>query len=226
MENLIQKLISLFECKTCCSTKKVDSMGGMQKACPNCSNWYFKVIYWFKNNKGRLKGVGFIKNFPLQAACIVSAILILSAFFVDDISAVLILVLSCIGLVFSALKYTLDQANYHKGLFDPRYAIFSEINDIQYQFTQLSLNEATKHRIQELRCRCDKQMQKAYYLFGEETFEFVEKFRRAIIDLEVARCGKYDPAAKEVMDAELFLMSLSDYKNLLNYFRELKINFY
>ena len=128
------------------------------------------------------------------------------------------LALASFGTIFIALTYKLGQANYHKNLFDDRFALFNVIDEVMRAWA--SDNKATREMVSKL----NTIMRKSHCLFSEQTYLFIKKFRMAIIIL--AYCIESAPDREEVIEARKFLVSLVDNENLPKMFPELRIDSY
>jgi hypothetical protein len=81
-------------------------------------------------------------------------------------------VIAAMGSVLLALKYKLDQANYHKDLFEKRYEIYSTANKALWSWaSDKKTNKETCANIS------DDFMGRAYYLFDKETYRFIKMLR-------------------------------------------------
>ena len=70
-------------------------------------------------------------------------------------------------------------------------------------------------------------MRRSYYLFGEETYQFIDEFRRSIIYTEQNEHETNDDQFKrEIKQARDFLVSVVDGQKLADRFPELKIKSY
>lgn len=129
---------------------------------------------------------------------------------------------SFFGSIFAALAFKLNQANYHKDLFQKRYEIFLVINDVLADWCgeAKSTNEMISKISGDL-------MRRSYFLFGRNTYEFVTEFRRALIWTATSRNETNDPKFREeIKSAREFLVSIIDGQKLADKFPELKINYY
>jgi len=131
-----------------------------------------------------------------------------------------------VGIMFVALKYKLDQANYHKDLFEERYAIFLKIDEIFSAYYQRKNHEMTW---QDFKRELDSIDRKSHFLFGVETSQFIGEFREAIIYLTSLedRERTNDPSIEQKLtEARKFLDNLLDGQSLSDKFLELKIDSY
>lgn len=132
-------------------------------------------------------------------------------------AATLTVFLAAAGTIIVALKYKLDQTGYHKGLFGERFEVFKVIDEIRRLWPN---DGATKEMVKDL----DDIMRKSYYLFSDETFQFIKKFRQSIITLAFQLPNT--PDRPDTIAASEFLISLIDNENLPRMFPELKIDSY
>ncbi len=72
--------------------------------------------------------------------------------------------------------------------------------------------------------KLDNIMRKSYYLFSNETFQFIKQFRQAIITLALKLPNTSE--REDTIAAKNFLISLIDNENLPQMFPELKIDSY
>lgn len=130
------------------------------------------------------------------------------------------LFIASLGILFVALKYRLDQANYHRELFEKRYEVFNKINYVLFScFHEVDQDLKIidwKYISKEL----DSIYRRSYFLFGKETYEFIDQFRKAALNYKMIESGKKKDDATE------FLNSLLDGQILSKKFPELKIDFY
>lgn len=128
------------------------------------------------------------------------------------------LTIASFGTIFVALGYRLSQANYHKDLFKDRFAIFSVIDEVMQECG------ADIKATREMVTRLNEIMRKSHCLFGEQTYQFIKEFRKAIITL--AYLGESQPEHEKVIEASNFIISLVNNENLPKKFSELKIDSY
>ena len=131
--------------------------------------------------------------------------------------------------IFAALKYKLDQANYHKDLFEERYAIFLKINEIALSYHKDVDDGGSKITFLGMVDELDSIYRKSYFLFGRETYKFIEEFRKLAIHWYCMRNRR--GVSGELLDqqaivAEKFLEGLCEGQNLSKKFPELKIDSY
>jgi len=127
---------------------------------------------------------------------------------------------STFGAIFIGLKYKLDQAKYHKDLFEKRYEIFITVDQILWKYQSIGKFEVGEFS--------GSLMRKSYFLFGEETYTFINKLREALIYANAGKQQNENDAQflKKIQLAEQFLSSLIDAQKLSKFFPELKIDFY
>ncbi len=91
-------------------------------------------------------------------------------------------VIAAIGLLFMYLKHKLDRANYHRDLFEERYEIFCDVDNIlKLSFQDIDDND-NKITCKELRKKLNSIWRKSYFLFCKDTYQFIDKFRNAVIE--------------------------------------------
>jgi hypothetical protein len=129
-------------------------------------------------------------------------------------------IIGFLGVIFAALKYKLDRVNYHKELFDKRYEVFLEIEQILRTVFQMPDNNENNIWRNDLLSKLDAIWRRSYFLFGRKTYIFLERFRIAVID----KSHKSSPHKME--EAEQFLITLLDRQALSENFPELKIDNY
>lgn len=132
------------------------------------------------------------------------------------------LLITIFGMIFPALKHKLNLANYHKDLFEKRYNVFSQIDEILtdcFRGIDKDHNEVDWIRLKE---KIDSVYRESYFLFSEKTYCFIDKFYKAVIHSKY----KTTPDTKDKEDADIFLNSLIDGQKLAENFPELKIDSY
>jgi hypothetical protein len=161
----------------------------------------------------------FLKVYPLELSLFLFIVALFSEIIFQN-KEMLVFLVSSIGIIFSALKYKLDQANYHRELFKKRYKIFSTVNDILKEFTKE--NTVT--------CQMNDKMsidlmRRSRFLFNDETYQFLDEFRIQLNRNYLFKSGQqYN--IEQYISANEFLSKYVDIKNLAEKFRELKINSY
>lgn len=154
-----------------------------------------------------------LKNRPIFIAISFFLISLSSLYFAPREPAI-VFVVGAFGSIFVALKYRLDQANYHRELFDSRYECFLMVEKILDEWLKvLTANEAMIENLNSV-------MRKSYFLFGGQTYQFISNFR-TVISRENSRRLKGDSTA--ITDDSRFLEKLLFEENLPNEFGELKI---
>lgn len=179
--------------------------------CENCidiKEIYSDFIQWIKNNPVEISIVFFLIIFVITCCTL-------------NISTLSALAASA-GLIFVALKYKLDQASYHKALFEERYKIFKTIEKVFWDSFHENDSNWQK-RIEKL----DTIYRKSYFLFNLKTHQFIMNFRKAIIDKHFPNQHTKDNRLMENKSkAEEFLNNLLDGQKLSEKFPELKIDAY
>lgn len=132
------------------------------------------------------------------------------------------------GTIFVALKYKLDQSTFQKSLFEQRYEIFEDFDQILHN----CFNENNKDMgWRDYSDQLDSYFRKSYFLFCRETYDFIVKFRRAVIAYKMLgdnennlEDSEYN--RKKYEQAKSFLMNLVDKQKLSDKFPQLKIDVY
>ena len=145
---------------------------------------------------------------------------------IKDITHWLAILLTSFGSIFIALKYKLDRASYHKNLFEERYTVFSVINKILLECFQEKDEEGNVINWRSLIEQLNSVYRKSYFLFGAETYAFMNSFRQAVIDYSCLRNSGGANEKSKAEDARKFLIELIDGQQLAEKFPELKIDFY
>jgi hypothetical protein len=158
----------------------------------------------------------YLKKYPVRITTFISIISLLSLFFLSWQIA-LGLIGGSFASIFVALKYRLDQANYHKDLFDSRYECFLVVEKILDEWVRnLTTNKEMKENL-------DSIIRKSYFLFSNSTFQFIMKFREILIR-EMHRNKRGE--TESITEDSRFLEKLTMDNNLLVHFAELKIDSY
>ncbi|KTC79084.1 hypothetical protein Lche_1104 [Legionella cherrii] len=131
-------------------------------------------------------------------------------------------ILGIIGAIFSLLKLKLDQTNYQKSLFEERFAIFKECDEILYCCFHDESKDGEKVNWRLLSQKLDSFYRKSYFLFGKETYAFLTEFRKAVLEHAFGR----DSDKEMKIKAEEFLANLLNKQTLSDHFKELKIAHY
>lgn len=211
---------NLFKCPVCNGSKIVKSMGGMENRCNQCS----KLIAYF--NQYLLLPVERYITRPFMAYLVPLTAL---AFFImtclafyDPTPTKIAGAFSFFGFIFVALTFKLNQANYHKDLFQRRYEVFLVISEVLADWCGEA--KSTDEMISKV---SGDLMRRSYFLFGRKTHEFVSEFRRALIWTATSRNETDDlKFREEIKSARDFLVSIVDGQKLAAKFPELKINYY
>lgn len=132
-------------------------------------------------------------------------------------------ILGIIGAVFSLLKFKLDQTNYQKSLFEERFAILKECDEILFCCFHEENQNGEKVNWRLLSQKLDSFYRKSYFLFGPETYAFLTEFRKAVLEHAFGRDSD-DKAMK--IEAQKFLANLVSNQTLAQHFKELKIAHY
>ncbi len=207
---------NIVSCNKCNNTGMIQKMGGMQE---KCSFWFCR--WQIKNfvKSAPKKFITFIVNNPIKkypvSSSFLAAIVILMLARHYQVKITLEAIIADFGLIYIALKYKLDQADYNKELFEDRYIIFRYVDEVIWEWAQS--NKATEAMISKL---SDNTMRKAYCLFDRDTYFFIKKVRQSIINL------RYQATENEQIQAREFLISLIDNENLPEKFQSLKISEY
>lgn len=158
-----------------------------------------------------------LKQYPVRISLITFIVSIfLFAYFQNEFARNL--TIAAFGSIFIAMTYRLNQATYHKNLFEDRFALFKTIDEILKEWA--CNNNATREMVAKL----DGLMRKSHCVYSEQTYQFIKQFRMAIIILSYRI--ELAPDRKEVIEARNFLASLVDHENLPKKFPELKIDSY
>lgn len=171
---------------------------------------------------------GLLKTLPVECAItlfitVTIIIISLALFGMTTILTTLItIIVTLFGTIYVALKYRLDQASYHKDLFEKRFEIFMIINDVLMKWSRDA--RSSKNLYHDISGTI---IWRSNALFSPKTFEFIKKFREAIIFTERMEDEKFpEHGNKQIMDYKVFLGSLIDGENLIKNFPELKIDSY
>lgn len=209
---LIECLINCDECGGCGT---VDNIGMVQKRCESC-----------KCKRRIVRFITISKNWFCDPVGITLSIfflmLLIYCWHPNQITVGALIAL--FGTVFIALKYKLDQANYHKDLFEKRLVIFLKIDELLSEFFQNKYAAEAGWRL--LSKELDVIYRRSYFLFSRKTYQFISKFRQALIYVSM-NSNSDDPNTIKTIDQEnSFLSKLLDGQNLSINFPELKIDNY
>lgn len=220
LESTLLFVDKLLKCPVCKGSKVVTSIGGMEIQCTSCGKM---STYIKKYCKHPIKNYVVTPFLSYLVPLTVTSFFIMTCFaFHDPAPAKIAGAVSLFGSIFVALKFKLDQASYHKDLFDRRYAVFIVINDALTAWC--SESKSTKEISDKIN---NDLMRKSYFLFSEKTYDFIREFRRALIVTETRRSETDDEQfGAEISRARRFLSSVVDGQKLADYFPELKINYY
>lgn len=213
----------LLDCDECIGKGKVVGMGGMEKECAKCKcrkatwNSINKIKNWLFNNPFKVTPVEMAISFFVLISIVLS---IMSLFhYSPEIFSALV---ASFGGIFVALKYKLDQANYHKALFEERYAIFRKFDEIISD--TINNRKGWRELVEEM----DSVYRKSYFLFGKETYQFISELRLAVAEVSHSRKGGTISTSLEERAGKAleFLIGILDGQNLSEKFPELKIDAY
>lgn len=149
--------------------------------------------------------------------------------------------LSAYASIFVALKYNLDKLNYQRELFEDRFKIFNEICALQEKIDRLLTSVKAEKEIEkqnkikseihdflyESHFKLTEIYRRSFFIFNEETRDFIKKFRYAFIVLNshIFRYSLSDGEKKQLEDVENFLIvNLAGIEDLPNKFAELKLS--
>lgn len=215
----------LFDCDACSGTRKILGLGSIPKTCENCKiqcrliSCFVRLKRWIMSNP--------FKTTPVQLSIAAFFIMLIVTTLVHNHITLTLLTVS-FGAIFPALKYRLDQSNYNKSLFDERYAIFIEIDMLLLDYPRFLDETLTDNNSwRDVKRKLDSIYRKSYFIFGKDTYQFIEKFRKSIITFHSLRKHTDDPKVKkEINEIKEFLNGLLDEQNLSKNFMELKIDHY
>ncbi len=126
------------------------------------------------------------------------------------------------GMLFPALAYRLNIANYNKDLFEKRYEVFLVIENVISEYFQPP-QEKSKitawHR--NLIEKLDSVYRRNYFLFNEKTSKAIQKIRESIVK---GTYGHDEIIDRKYDDSHEFLATLLDGQKLSEIFPELKIS--
>lgn len=157
-----------------------------------------------------------LKEYAIPITILFFVISLISFHFLPSQPA-LVLIGGAVASIFVALKYRLDQAAYHKDLFDSRYECFLTVErTLDEWLKNLTTNEQMIENINSV-------MRRSYFLFGSKTYQFICRFCLAIVR-ENARRKK--GKSEEITEDSCFLEKLFTDENLPDKFAELKVDSY
>lgn len=214
---------NIFCCPICKGQGKVVGLGMIEKECDVCG----QVVKKAKKSYKTVRTI-FLKYIadPIRLYCVtITAVMFLITAYIAihwPSAPTIGGAVTFFGFIFVALKFKLDQASYNKDLFDRRYKIFLTIDRVLHQWC--SESRSSRELIAKV---SGSLMRRSYYLFGEETYQFIDEFRRAIIYIEQKEHETQDEKfKKEIKEARDFLISVVDGQKLADKFPELKIKNY
>ncbi|HFD2282373.1 TPA: hypothetical protein ACF2P6_002998, partial [Legionella pneumophila] len=193
----------LKKCSSCNDSGTITGIGGIRS---NCSKCKFKraLVNFFE------KFWAFIINKPIQKYPVGFTIVVfLFYYFISKNFSELMRassIIGLLGLLFAALKYKLDQANYHKSLFDERYKLFCQIEEVIRRANALDATDEGLRMIDEIINRCQ-------FLFGKITLEFIIEIRSNFIQLICLKKSNKN-SAPEADKAMEFFASLITLRSL------------
>lgn len=166
-----------------------------------------------------------LKKHPVRIAIVVFVVLLILYVF-SPAKPVFVLVTASFASIFVALKYRLDQANYHKDLFEKRYSVFEVVEKFLIRYKSDDLKSVDDQMV-----FVNAIMRKSYFLFSEDTVSFIKEFRDAadVIWRNNLSSGSklYVKNPEGVAKADAFFNELrEDRLNLSKRFPELKIDTY
>ena len=165
--------------------------------------------------------VNLFKTNSVPIAAVFFIIMIIVVFIHHDANTFSGLIAS-FGAVLVALKYKLDQANYHKSLFKERYKIFLIIDEILIGTLNIKDEERVAWRNKVLN-KFGSIYRKSYFLFGKETHKFLHEFQLEVLNYLIL-LG--DPSSGGRLAAYNVLSKLASEQELPAKFSEMKIDTY
>lgn len=148
------------------------------------------------------------------------ALIICIYFFHDD--KTMSIPLTIIGLIFMALKYKLDQASYHKSLFEERLQVFNTVHEAL-------VNANKKEKWDEINQKLTPVLNKSYFLFGDKTYAFIRELSDHLITKTYEHRAASGPSSisnEKIEEENIFLNNLLSERELAKKFPELKIDAY
>jgi len=132
------------------------------------------------------------------------------------------LLTAAFGTMFVALTYKLNQATYHKNLYEQRFQIYKVVDDVMCEWAR----EGKANR--DMIVRLNDIMRPSYFIFSDKTYQFIKNFRFSIITLAYMLPMPHGVTedSRQVTTAKNFMASLIDNENLPKNFPELKIGNY
>ncbi len=210
----------LLKCPFCNGSKIVKSIGGMESRCNQCGKFIAYLNHYCVQPTERYITTPIMAHL-VKVTTLAFFIITLVAFY-DPVPAKIAGAVSLFGSIFVALKFKLDQASYHKDLFQKRYEIFLVINDVLGDWSREA--KSTKEMIGKV---SGDLLRRSYFIFGKHTYEFVKEFRLALIYTETGLNETDDVTfRKQIQLSRDFLSSIMVGQDLADKFPELKINYY
>lgn len=228
ISEIVTKEYYLFDkCKKC-NNGLHTNIGEIEQKCNSCAlqkymfNKFNSIIKWVKTPIGLSIGVFLFILFIFIKT---------PNSLITYKGSILTTLITSFGFILVALKYKLDQVNYHKDLFEKRYKIFLEIDKILAEY--FTYGKVTNDMIRKI---TGSLMRRSYFLFEENTYKFIAEFRKSLITINRLKKSyesyseTYEPNFKKQYDnyikAEKFLNQYVDGQKLSDKFPELKINIY
>lgn len=213
------------ECDACAGTGKIKNLGMIEKKCNKCKyqvpikSMISRFKIWLLSNP--------FKTTPVGIAVLFFMVMLGISFYFPNKGSISVLAAS-FGSIFVALKYRLDQASYNKSLFEERYAIFTKIDELISAYWQQKDTEGNTIDFRFFTKELDSIYRKSYFLFGPKTRQFLDDFRKAILDLSYQKGNNLpdDADKKSIDEAKNLLATLIYQQNLSKHFPELKIDLY
>lgn len=203
----------LKECHDCLGKGEFEGVGMMLKKCQKCK-YRIKLSIFFEKTRTWIFSNPFKKN-PMSIALSFFILMVLITYIRPYDGSFSVLVAS-FGSIFIALKYKLDQSNYHRSLFDERYVIFLEIQKIIF-----SNIETQDWR--EIKEKFDNIYRKSFFLFSKRTYNFISQCQLQVLNILIL---KSQDTILTFEEARKFIIYLREGQNLSNNFPELKIDEY
>lgn len=215
---LVRKLLV---CPVCKGSKVAPSLSGIRKPCNSCGK--FSAYYNSYIKRPYLKyAVAPVKKHIVLITVLLCVFTGYAAVIDGSPTLTVASAIALAASIFAALKFKYDQACYHKDLFEKRYELFLVVNDVLVEWSRDAAS--TREMIAKI---SGSFMRRSYYLFGENTYEFIDEFRRAIIWTETRRNETDDEEFREqIRQAREFLISFMDGQKLSDQFPELKLSSY
>lgn len=215
MRNLYKNFISVFaKCERCLGSGEYLGTGMIKTPCDDCK-WHMGLKKFWDRFLNSLKSK-YIAEWVFCLFCVSLVfyiILIITNSYYQFILETL--VITFFASLFPALIYKLNFANYHKTLFEKRFAVFQVIDDVLYASNHewMCADGTSIDPVKKL----DSVYRRSYFLFGKKTYKFLIEFRKAIVNLKTNTAS--------IQQTE-FLNILLDSNKLAENFPELKIDVY